>query len=273
MEQEDSDSKKRLDEYLALQIKVNQKILELLEQQKTSKNINPEDKEQLKSENIVDKNDNQKLAVVETYISAWNKCLTFTGVSNRKEYFTFRIVSFCLLYLFLIIIAFVQETASETLIGVVSLGVIFCWFCAWVMSISLTVRRLRDAGFGWGWMFLPIVAVVMCFLPTSKKNLKYTNGEIVSTIFAAIIFLFFFVVICFVFQNWFAKIYFLLFFVYSFFQLIENQENGENMLAPIIVFGCIGGICYLVFENLPVSLAVFLILIELWSEAISGENP
>jgi uncharacterized membrane protein YhaH (DUF805 family) len=36
-------------------------------------------------------------------------------------------------------------------------------------TLTIGVRRLRDAGYAWGWMFVPIVSIVLLCQPTKPR--------------------------------------------------------------------------------------------------------
>lgn len=77
--------------------------------------------------------------------AGFKKYSDFTGVSSRSEFWWFQ--------LFLVLVSAGASAISETLGLVLFLAVI-------VPYLAIGVRRLRDAGFPWGLLFLGLVPVL-----------------------------------------------------------------------------------------------------------------
>ncbi len=106
------------------------------------------------------------------YLAALRKYATFSGRARRKEYWMFSLFNLiAMAALFLIGIAISENTAIFLLCGYILFILI--------PSISVTVRRLHDAGFSGGFYllnFIPyigglIVLVLMCL--DSKGENEY----------------------------------------------------------------------------------------------------
>ncbi len=96
--------------------------------------------------------------MIESYVKFWKNYVNFSGKSNRPDFWW----------------AFLCNIIVSILIGVVGaligfpiLGTIFS-LAILIPQISITVRRLRDAGFHWAWILLEltgigaIVVLIMC---------------------------------------------------------------------------------------------------------------
>lgn len=79
------------------------------------------------------------------------KYATFDGRAGRPEYWYWALFNAIIVFgaLFALLIP---------IVGVVIYLAIFVWaFAVLVPNIAVTVRRLRDAGYHWGWLFLSFV--------------------------------------------------------------------------------------------------------------------
>lgn len=87
---------------------------------------------------------------MQEYIEMWKNYFNFGGKSNVRE--------FWMAILFHVIASFVVGLVASILkmgllTGLYSLAVI-------IPVLALQVRRLRDAGKGWGWIFITLVPLV-----------------------------------------------------------------------------------------------------------------
>ena len=89
--------------------------------------------------------------LISAFSSAWQRSFDYTGRSDRGDYWWFVLAN--------IIISVVLLIASN-------ISTFFGWiYSIWtvatiVPSLSLIVRRLRDAGKHWAWMFIPLIPLV-----------------------------------------------------------------------------------------------------------------
>ena len=103
----------------------------------------------------------------KSYLTAWKKAFRFQGRSTRKDYWFFLLISFLITLLFLLlnVIQNVLITYSfsfdndffqilSNLITILSfIPAIIILGSIWV-ALPLTVRRIRDVGMKWQWIFL-----------------------------------------------------------------------------------------------------------------------
>jgi uncharacterized membrane protein YhaH (DUF805 family) len=89
--------------------------------------------------------------LISAFSSAWQRSFDYTGRSDRGDFWWFVLAN--------IIIDVVLLIAS-------SISTFFGWiFSIWIVativpSLSLTVRRLRDAGKHWAWIFIQLIPLV-----------------------------------------------------------------------------------------------------------------
>lgn len=92
--------------------------------------------------------------LINAFQSAWKRSFDYTGRSNRGDYWWFALAN--------ILINFVLLGLSQfsNFIG----WIYSIWIVATIVpSLSLTIRRLRDAGKHWGWFFIQLIPVIGAF--------------------------------------------------------------------------------------------------------------
>lgn len=108
-----------------------------------------------------------------SYISGWKKSFDYKSKSSRLDFISFNVI-FLLVYVVLSIfyrLCLSFSYAFSDLIGVFSIlleflsqtiqiGLLFFLLGTFVSIISLTVRRLRDMGKKWWWVFCSFVPFV-----------------------------------------------------------------------------------------------------------------
>ena len=109
--------------------------------------------------------------MIEAYKKFWKGYVDFKGRSTPSDYWfacSAHLLIFFTWYLLLAVFErMVAETGSSDLftIGVILL-LIFCAYgvAAVLPGIALTVRRLRDAGYNWPYIFIPLIPFVGIFI-------------------------------------------------------------------------------------------------------------
>ena len=109
--------------------------------------------------------------MIEAYKKFWKGYVDFEGRSTRSDYWfacSAHLLIFFTWYLLLAVFErMVAETGSSDLftIGVILLLIFFAYGVAAVLpGIALTVRRLRDAGYNWPYIFIPLIPFVGIFI-------------------------------------------------------------------------------------------------------------
>ena len=105
--------------------------------------------------------------MLDAYINAWKKAFNFKGRSTRKDYWFFQLITGVLVLIMLAISLYIPvllyEIDNELLYKLSEIGMIFyllfIFGTAWV-NIALTVRRIRDVGMRWYWIFFALIPYV-----------------------------------------------------------------------------------------------------------------
>lgn len=112
-----------------------------------------------------------------SYFDALRRGVDFCGRSPRKEFWLFQLVNL-LLFLAIDLIPWDNERLLGMILISYSLFVI-------VPSLALCVRRLRDAGQTWHWLFVAwvpiagnILLLVLFCLPTKPTEIKHSVPEV-----------------------------------------------------------------------------------------------
>ncbi|MGM0214459.1 DUF805 domain-containing protein [Enterococcus sp. AZ109] len=117
--------------------------------------------------------------MVDAYKKFWENFGNYSGVTGRKEYWLASIASI-LVQLVFVILMVMLDSESILFLLLMCFLVIFSGV-TFLCSISLKVRRLRDAGFHWAFMFIGLVpyigsiaSIVLVCMPT-KQQPKITD--------------------------------------------------------------------------------------------------
>lgn len=118
---------------------------------------------------------------IEFYKTVWKKSFTFEGRASRSEYWYFVLIHSLLVFSGLLIGVFLMEgsLSNGENVGIaflVSAGVLL--LAAIPASISVTVRRLHDIGYGGGWFFIgfiPFIGGVWALVLSLLDSEKGTN--------------------------------------------------------------------------------------------------
>ena len=105
--------------------------------------------------------------MIEAYKKFWKGYVDFEGRSTRSDYWFAYSAHVLILFAWYLLLAVFERMAAETgssdlfTIGVI-LPLIFFAFgiAALLPGIAVTVRRLRDAGYNWAFIFIPLIPFV-----------------------------------------------------------------------------------------------------------------
>lgn len=86
-------------------------------------------------------------------IKFWTRIFDFGGTSSRSEFWLGSLVNGFILG---VILAFISDIATDLVLVIMAI-VLLAYALA---TISARVRRLRDSGRGWGWIFIQFVPLV-----------------------------------------------------------------------------------------------------------------
>ena len=109
--------------------------------------------------------------MIEAYKKFWKGYVDFTGRSTPSDYWFAYSAHLLIFFTWYLLIAVFERMESETessdlfTIGVILLLIFFAYGVAAVLpGIALTVRRLRDAGYNWPYIFIPLIPFVGIFI-------------------------------------------------------------------------------------------------------------
>ena len=127
------------------------------------------------------------------YVSSWKKAFKFEGRSSRRDYWFFFLINF-LVYIFAAIGSFIQSLIYQYSINTGNSFVeIFSYFISilfivpliillgsvWV-ALPLTVRRIRDVGMRWQWIFfvsIPYIGFIFVLIFLTRNSVEEINGK------------------------------------------------------------------------------------------------
>ncbi len=89
--------------------------------------------------------------MLDAYISGWSRAFDYTGRSKRGDYWWFFLAN--------IIVAIVLGLAAKAISQLSALQNVYA-IAAIVPGLPLCVRRLRDAGKAWPWIFIGLVPII-----------------------------------------------------------------------------------------------------------------
>ncbi len=97
--------------------------------------------------------------MVYSYKIFWTKAFDFKGRSTRSEYWWAYLANI-IVYILLIIFVGISSAINETLLSLFSLIYVLYSFGQFIPSISICIRRVRDMGKGWQWIFINLIPIV-----------------------------------------------------------------------------------------------------------------
>ena len=127
--------------------------------------------------------------MIESYISAWKRPFDFKGRSTRKEYWHFVILNSIIFSISLIFILIGLSNGPNSFgispfisiaLYTISLVVLMLFFGSIWIALPLTVRRIRDVGMSWKWIFfasLPYIGGVFVLIFLTRPSLLPLDGK------------------------------------------------------------------------------------------------
>lgn len=109
--------------------------------------------------------------MIEAYKKFWKGYVDFEGRSTRSDYWFVYLVNVLITFAYFLLQAVfgglvaVTESSFLAVISLILLLIFFAYgIAAFLPSIALTVRRLRDAGYNWPYIFVPLIPFVGIFI-------------------------------------------------------------------------------------------------------------
>ena len=126
--------------------------------------------------------------MIEAYKKFWKGYVDFEGRSTRSDYWFVYLVNVLITFAYFLLQAVFGGLAAATdssFLAVISLILLFIFFAFGVAAIlpglAVTVRRLRDAGYNWPYIFVAfipfvgwIILIVLLCKPT-KVEYPFNN--------------------------------------------------------------------------------------------------
>ena len=97
------------------------------------------------------------MSPLEAFIRCWKKSFTYGGKATREEFWWFYLIDLVSIWI-LGMIAGAVSAATESFALMI---LVFLYSVASVFpTLSVTVRRLRDSGKEWTWIFIGIIPFI-----------------------------------------------------------------------------------------------------------------
>lgn len=139
--------------------------------------------------------------MINAYKNFFKNYAEFTGRSTRPDYWWVWLgnlilsIPFWVIYIYTVYLSAVMDSVSDSaseaafmIFGLVAIIYVVFYLAILVPTIALTVRRLRDAGFHWAFIFLrfaPMVGgialLILLAMPTKEtKVVNYSEPQAVN---------------------------------------------------------------------------------------------
>ena len=126
--------------------------------------------------------------MIEAYKKFWKGYVDFEGRSTRSDYwfaYLANMLTVIAFYVLLAILGGIANATESSFLAVISFIILFIFFAfgiaAILPGIAVTVRRLRDAGYNWAFIFFflfpfvgGIIFIVLLCQPT-KVEVPFNN--------------------------------------------------------------------------------------------------
>ena len=110
---------------------------------------------------------------VEAFTTAWRKSFTYGGKATRAEYWWFYFINLIVIYAYLWLVPTSPPDLASALLILYSIASVF-------PSLSIVVRRLRDIGKQWQWIFIsliPFIGGIWFIVLMCQPSGKYEIGQ------------------------------------------------------------------------------------------------
>ena len=129
----------------------------------------------------------------KSYLNTWKKAFKFQGRSTRKEYWFFLLINFFIYFFMMLgnlIASLIFQYAlyndndflvifTEIITYAMIIPLIILFGTIWV-SLPLTVRRIRDVGMKWQWIFfvsIPYIGFFFVLIFLTRTSVEEINGR------------------------------------------------------------------------------------------------
>tara|TARA_B100001173_G_scaffold230241_1_gene200144 strand:+ start:164 stop:544 length:381 start_codon:yes stop_codon:yes gene_type:complete len=119
---------------------------------------------------------------VEAFTTAWRKSFTYGGKATRAEYWWFYLINFIAIFGVYVLMVL---AAANFLVDIEGLQFVFSLLLIYVLAsafpnLSIVVRRLRDIGKQWQWIFIsliPFIGGIWFIVLMCQPSGKYEIGQ------------------------------------------------------------------------------------------------
>ena len=119
---------------------------------------------------------------VEAFTTAWRKSFTYGGKATRAEYWWFYLINFIAIFGVYVLMVL---AAANFLVDIEGLQFVFSLLLIYVLAsafpnLSIVVRRLRDIGKKWTWIFIslvPFIGGIWFIVLMCQPSGKYEIGQ------------------------------------------------------------------------------------------------
>ena len=119
---------------------------------------------------------------VEAFTTAWKKSFTYGGKATRAEYWWFYLINFIAILGVYVLMAI---AGANGLVDIEGLQFVFSLLLIYVLAsafpnLSIVVRRLRDIGKQWQWIFIsliPFIGGIWFIVLMCQPSGKYEIGQ------------------------------------------------------------------------------------------------
>ena len=119
---------------------------------------------------------------VEAFTTAWRKSFTYGGKATRAEYWWFYLINFIAIFGVNVLMVL---AAANFLVDIEGLQFVFSLLLIYVLAsafpnLSIVVRRLRDIGKKWTWIFIslvPFIGGIWFIVLMCQPSGKYEIGQ------------------------------------------------------------------------------------------------
>lgn len=96
--------------------------------------------------------------MIDAYREFWLNYANFGGTATRSDYWLFVLMQMIVTF----VMGLIAGSSGGSMIGrlVFMIVMLIYWLACMVPMLSLTVRRLRDAGIHWAFIFIQFIPVI-----------------------------------------------------------------------------------------------------------------
>ena len=98
--------------------------------------------------------------MIDSYKKFWTKGFDFNGLSTRNEYWLGAVLANFIVSIFLFITVVITTVVNEYLGLFFNNIYILYTLGQFIPSISICIRRVRDIGKGWQWIFINLIPII-----------------------------------------------------------------------------------------------------------------